>query len=277
MRPDEAQSEWQTPSTVDVSKPNVARVYDYYLGGARNFDVDRVFARKILASFPEARNFAIQNRAYQQRAVRYVSQLGVRQFLDLGSGIPTVGPTHEIARQVNPDARVVYVDIEPVAVEHSSMLLADDPNALVLQQDLRDIDAVVAAARGLLDFDQPVALMILAMLHFLTDDEDPGGVIHDYAKALGPGSYVIISHATAEGPVGDRVSEAAVRYAETTLPGHLRDRDQVAAMMAGFDLVDPAHGTGGPRIVWTPEWRPDTDDVPHPEESVAFAAVGRKR
>jgi SAM-dependent methyltransferase len=260
---------------VDVHTPNVARVYDYYLGGAHNFDADRDFANRIIEKFPEARTFALENRAFQRRAVRWVTGQGVTQFLDLGSGIPTVGPTHETARAVHPDARVVYVDIEPVAVAHSSLMLEGDDRAAIVQHDLRDVDGVLREAARTLDFDRPVAVMILAMLHFLSDEDDPAAIIGRYAAALAPGSYLIISHATVEGPVGDRVAEAAARYAETTLPGHMRDRTQVANLLAGLDLVDPDHGDGGPRIVWTPEWHPDSQ-VHAPEQSVAYAAVARK-
>lgn len=263
------------PVDVDVTKPNVARVYDYYLGGAHNFDADRDFAHRIMAKFPEARTFALENRAFQRRAVRWVAGQGVTQFLDLGSGIPTVGPTHETARSVRPDASVVYVDIEPVAVAHSSLMLEGDPRAAIVQRDLRDVPGVLREAARTLDFSRPVAVMILAMLHFLSDEDDPAAVIARYSAALAPGSYLVISHATVEGPVGDRVAEAAARYAETTLPGHMRDRTQVANMLAGLELVDPGYGDGGPRIVWTPEWHPDCE-VRHPEQSVAYAAVARK-
>lgn len=260
---------------VDVETPNVARVYDYYLGGGHNFDADRDFAQRIIEKFPEVRTFALENRAFQRRAVRWVAGQGVAQFLDLGSGVPTVGPTHETARMVQPDAGVVYVDIEPVAVAHSALMLEDDPRAAIVQHDLRDVDGVLKEAGQILDFTKPVAVMILAMLHFLSDEDDPGAIIARYVAALAPGSYLIISHATLEGPVGDRVAEAAATYAETTLPGHLRTRVQVLDMLSGLELVDPAHGDGGPRIVWTPEWRPDSE-VRSPEQAVAYAAVARK-
>ncbi|MGH3492056.1 MAG: SAM-dependent methyltransferase [Sciscionella sp.] len=260
-----------TPSSVETDIPNVARVYDYYLGGAYNFQADRDFATKILTNFPEARDFARHNRRYQNRAVRHVSEQGVRQFLDLGAGIPTVGPTHEIARQVNPDAKVAYVDIEALAVTQSRHLLAGDTSAEMIEADLRDVDGVLRAASALLDFDQPVAVMILAMLHFLSDEDDPSEVIARYGDALAPGSYMIISHATEEGPVGERVRAAASSYAETSLPGHLRNREQVAELMRPFELIEPG-------VVWTPQWRPESaEQAKNPENAVAYAAVGRKR
>ncbi len=258
---------------LDIDTPNVARVYDYYLGGACNLESDRRFASEILASFPEARDFALHNRRYQHRAVRYVSQLGVRQFLDLGSGIPTVGPTHEIARGINPDARVAYVDIESVAIQHSKLLLDGDEHAAILQADLREPETVLEAPeiRSVLDYSQPVAVMILAMLHFLSDTEDPAAIIARYLDALAPGSYLIVSHATTEGPVGDRVAAAAEQYAETTLPGHMRSREQFAAMLRPVEIIEPG-------IVWTPQWRPEApEQAVNPERSVAYAAVGVKR
>ena len=263
---------WKS-ADVDTQVPNVARVYDYYLGGCCNFATDREFAQDILQGFPEARDFAIANRRYQGRAVRYVSQQGIRQFLDLGAGIPTVNPTHEVARSINPDARVVYVDNEPIAVAHSELMLVGDEHATVVQADLRKPQQVLKmpAIRDMLDLSQPVAVMILAMLHFVPGDEDPAGIIAEYVDALAPGSYLIISHATAEGPIGERVAVAAEKYAATKLPGHLRTRDQVAELLRPVELVEPG-------IVWTAAWRPeDPEDAVDAEKSVAYAAVGRKR
>lgn len=263
--------------TVDVDTPNAARVYDYYLGGAQNFASDRRFADEVLSFFPEARDFARNNRAFQQRAVRHVATLGVDQFLDLGSGIPTVGPTHETARSIQPAARVLYVDIEPVAIAHTELLLAKqeltaEDGVGVLGADLRDPAAVLASpvARAVLDTNRPVAIMILGMLHFLSDEDNPARLIADYLAAFPSGSYLIASHATPDGPIGARVAEAADKYAETKLPGHVRTKDQFAAMLPpDLELVEPG-------ITWNASWRPDTE-VEHPERSVAYAAVGRVR
>lgn len=268
-----ANANW-VPTRVDVETPNAARVYDHYLGGAHNFPADRRFAEEILAFFPEARDFARNNRAFQHRAIRYVSEQGVDQFLDLGSGIPTVGPTHEVARTVNPQASVLYVDIEPVAVSHSELMLTSDnvEGAATMLADLRNPDAVLGApqTQELLDFSRPVAVMILAMLHFLSDAEDPAGIIAAYLKALPAGSYLIASHATEEGPIGRRVAAAAEKYAETKLRGHLRTREQFEQLLAPVELVAPG-------VVWTALWRPDSPEIPaNAERSVAYGAVGVK-
>lgn len=263
----------RTPEEVNAETPNVARVYDYYLGGCHNFAVDRAFAHDILRSFPEARDFAIANRRYQGRAVRHVSEQGVRQFLDLGAGIPTINPTHQVACSVNSNARVVYVDNEPIAAAHSEMMLTGENQAAVMQGDLRKPQQILTAdvTRQMLDFSQPIAVMMLAILHFVPDDEDPAAVIAEYIDALVPGSYLIISHATQEGPIGDRVAMAAQKYEATKLPGHLRTRDQIAELVSPVELIEPG-------IVWTASWRPeDPEDAVDAERSVAYAAVGYKR
>jgi SAM-dependent methyltransferase len=268
-------TDW-VPDEVDIATPNAARVYDYYLGGGHHFPADRTFAEEILAFFPEARDFARNNRAFQHRAIRYVSEQGVDQFLDLGAGIPTVGPTHEVAREVNPRASVMYVDIEPVAVSHSELMLsreASPAGAAVMLADLRDPEAVLTAPEttSVLDLSRPVCVMILAMLHFLSDEDDPARIIAAYLDAVPPGSYLIASHATPEGPIGRRVAAAADKYAETRLRGHLRTREQFRELLAPVELVEPG-------IVWTSQWRPDfaeTDE--QAERSVAYGAVGVKR
>lgn len=262
---------------VDVDTPNAARVYDYYLGGAQNFGSDRRFAEEVMSFFPEARDFARNNRSFQQRAVRHVAGLGVDQFLDLGSGIPTVGPTHETARSVRADARVLYVDIEPVAIAHTELLLAKqgltaEDGVGVLEGDLRDPAAILASplARTVLDTSRPVAVMIMGMLHFLADEDNPAALLAEYLAAFPAGSYLIASHATLDGPIGARVAQAADKYAETKLPGHVRTKAQFAAMLpARLELLEPG-------ITWNALWRPDTE-VEHPERSVAYAAVGRTR
>jgi hypothetical protein len=267
------------PPDVDLATPSVARVYDYYLGGAHNFEVDRAFAEKVLKGFPEARDFARHNRAFLQRAVRTaVTELGVRQFLDLGAGIPTAGPTHETARKVDPTARTLYVDNEPVAVSHTELILERDhvpaTEVAMLHADLRKVRDVLGSpqAQAVLDLDQPVAVMILGMLHFLSDDENPAALLATYLDALPAGSCLIASHATGDGPVGERVRRAADQYAETTLPAHVRPKAVFEAMVTPIvDVVDPG-------ITWTALWRPeDRVDPAAAPDCVAYAAVGVKR
>ena len=259
------------PAEFDPERPNAARVYDYYLGGAANLKADRDFGKKVLEILPEARDYALFNRAFLRRAVRYCAGRGVRQFLDIGAGIPTVGHTHEIAQQIDPDCRVVYVDNEALAVAHSELLLTNNPNAAAVHADLRQPDAVLNAreTRRLLDFDEPIAVLMVALMHFIPDADDPKSLLKRYQQALAPGSYLVMSHATDEG-LNVRVGTAAEMYRVTNKPACVRDRAQIAELFDGFELVEPG-------VVYTPEWRPDPEDnVAEPGRSAALGGVGRK-
>lgn len=254
---------------VDVEQPNIARVYDYLLRGAHNFEKDRELARKGLELLPNLADAARFNRAFLFRAVRFCMEQGIRQFLDLGSGIPTVGNVHEVAHDIQSDARVVYVDNEPIAVTHGEQLLRDVPNAETILADIRDPDAVLdhPRVRELIDFDEPVAVLMVAVLHSISDEDDPAGLVGRYREVMVPGSYLVLSHGTP-----DKSSESLRNYiqlyAETPNPVHQRSHERVSALLDGFDLVDPG-------LVWTPEWRPeDQGDVPaDPERGFCYAAV----
>ncbi|HEU5474156.1 MAG TPA: SAM-dependent methyltransferase [Actinophytocola sp.] len=260
------------PQNIDLDRPNAARIYDYFLGGACNFEHDREFADKFLEIMPEAETAARRNRAFLRRAVRFCVNKGIRQFLDLGSGIPTVGNVHEIAQGMDPACRVLYVDNEPVAVAHSELMLEDVPNAAILQADLCDADTVLnsVSARQLLDFDEPMALLIVSVLHFVPDASDPASAVARYLKVMAPGSYFVFSHGTTEGFEQDP-AEAANAYRRTTNPGVGRSREEILAFMSGLELLEPG-------LVWTPMWRPDSpEDVgENPERSLNLAAVARK-
>jgi SAM-dependent methyltransferase len=265
------QPDWAS-ERVDTSVPSLARAYDYALGGAHNFAVDRELFRAVEAAVPDIRLGARANRAFMHRAVRFMVDAGVRQFLDIGSGIPTVGNVHEIAQKLAPDARVVYVDIDPVAVEHSRLILAGNDRAAVIQEDLRRPRAILdhPDTRALLDLDQPVGLILAAILHVIPDQDDPHGIVALLRDALCPGSYLAISHATADSrPEEARAVERLTK--QTTTPGTMRGRAEVMRFFTGFDLVEPG-------LVWTPLWRPDSpDDVgDHPERLSTYAGVGRK-
>jgi SAM-dependent methyltransferase len=260
------------PEGIDIDTPSASRLYDYYLGGSHNFAADRVVAEQALAVMPEGPLLAQLNRAFLRRAVRFCVAAGIRQFLDIGSGIPTLGNVHEVAQQAAPDARVVYVDTDPVAVAHSRAILADNPNAAVIQEDLRHPDRIVehAETRRMLDLDRPTALLLVAVLHFIPDRDDPVGLIGRLRQALVPGSFLVLSHATYEGRPDDaqRITEL---YKSTANPLTMRDRPAVTKLFEGFDLVDPG-------VVWAPEWRPDSpDDLGEaPERSGIHVGVGRK-
>lgn len=268
--PNKPPPDWAQTS-VDIEKPNAARVYDYLLGGACNFEPDRVFAEQLLTTIPEAEGAARQNRAFLRRAVLFCLEQGVRQFLDIGSGIPTIGNVHEIAQRAAPDCQVVYVDNEPIAVTHSSLLLEGNDTADIVEADLLDVDAVLGSAsvRRLLDFDQPIAVLMAAVLHFVPDSANPGQAIARYIDAMASGSYLVLSHAAR---VETQRSQDGWRmYDKSTTPGNGRTRDEVAAFLTGMELAEPG-------VVWAPLWRPDPhmDPPRHPELSMVYATVARK-
>jgi hypothetical protein len=266
------QPDW-SPKGVDMSTPSMARAYDYALGGSHSFAVDREFFRAFEAALPEARLVARANRGFLHRAVRFMIEAGVRQFLDLGSGIPTVGNVHEIAQRLAPEARVVYVDIDPVAVAHSQLILAGNDRAAAIQEDLRRPEAILGhpATRALLDFNEPVGLILAAILHAIPDQDDPDGIMMRLRDALCPGSYVAISHSTADTNTEEARAVEQVT-GQTATPVTLRRRDEVARFFTGFDLVEPG-------LVWVSQWRPySPEDVgDHPERLITYAGVGRRR
>jgi SAM-dependent methyltransferase len=250
-------------------------VYDYWLGGHHNFAPDRALAEQILQIMPGVRDAARQNRSFLRRAALHMVHQGVRQFLDIGSGIPTVGNLHEIVQAKAPDARVVYVDRDPVAVAHSELILADNPNTAVLQADLRDVGAIFGAdaTRELIDFDQPVGLFMLLVLHFVPDEWDPAAIVGEYRDRLVPGSFLALSHASAEAkPEG--MDEAVQTYNVKSSQNQAfpRTHEQVLTFFGGFDLLQPG-------LVGCPSWRPDGegDFVANPEiNELPFAGVAVK-
>jgi hypothetical protein len=248
-----------------------ARVYDYFLGGSHNFAVDRQAARRLLAVLPDHWRAVRENRAFLRRAVTLLLDAGVRQFLDIGSGMPTVGSVHEIARRHDPAARVVYVDVDPVVVEQARALLAGDPGATAIQANLRDPGAILRhpETRRLIDFRRPVGLLLVAVLHFLPDEDDPAGIVARLRDAVAPGSYLVVSHGTTEGC--PRPDPALGEFAaELGGPLTSRGRDQIRQLFAGFELLEPG-------VVWLPQWRPETpfDVGARPERTNMLAAVGQ--
>jgi hypothetical protein len=259
------------PEGVDLSRPSAARMYDYYLGGAHNFGVDRELATKMLALFPDGQMLAQKNRMFLHRTVRFMLDEGVRQFLDIGSGIPTAGNVHEIAQQTAPESRIVYVDHDPVAVAHSELLLQDNPRAGVIQADLRRPEEILGAPvlRELLDLSRPVGVLMAAVLHFVAPEEKPELLIGRLREQLAPGSYLMISHGTGTGRPAP-FAEAAELY-RTAAPITFRDHDKIRALFDGWDIVEPG-------IVWLPEWRPAWPDEvgDDPASSLMAGGVGRR-
>jgi SAM-dependent methyltransferase len=257
-------------ASIDVSKPSVARMYDYCLGGKDNFQVDRDAVDSSPVPLAEIRQLAQENRAFLRRAVRYLSGQGIRQFLDIGSGLPTVGNVHEIAQEINPDARVVYVDNDPVVLAHGRALLATNGNTGVASADMRRPDDVLEHPEtvGLIDFGEPVGVLMIAMVHFLTIEERPK-VMNRLREALAPGSYLAATHATGDGKSPEVVAQVEAIYSATPTPIYFRDETEVARFFDGFDLVDPG-------LVTLDRWRPDPHD-PAPEATGwTYGAVGRK-
>jgi hypothetical protein len=263
------------PAGIDINRPSIARVYDCSLGGFHNFTSDRQLVEQMREMMPEALLMARANRAFLTRAVRYCLQAGVRQFLDIGSGIPTSGNVHEVARRLDPLSRVVYVDSDPVAVAHSQAILGDDDKAAMIQADLREPKLILEdpAVHRLLDFNQPLALMMVAVLHFIPDEEDPRGLIDQFAGRLADGSYFIMSHGTNDGPPRAQMNQVTNLYRKAVADATMRSRDEVLALFGGFDLVPPG-------VTWPDQWvQPGEDDPPTRTEPLCgyYAGVGRKR
>ena len=241
-----------TLSQIDTTTPHPARIYDALLGGKDNYAADRQAVRQLLQAAPEARDSARANRAFLQRAVRFLAgEAGIRQIIDIGTGIPAAGNVHEVAGQVAPGTRVAYVDNDPIVHVHANALLTGGGTTSIVLADLRAPEAILAhpKVRALIDFSQPVALLLVAILHFITGEENPDRILAVFRDALPAGSYLALSHATADfRPVA--AQHAAAVYDQATSPVTLRTRAQVAAFFDGWDLVEPG-------LVQVPRWRPD--------------------
>jgi SAM-dependent methyltransferase len=264
-----------------------ARIYDYILGGIHNFPADQEAARELIAQFPFVPAASQANRAFLGRAVRQLAAVGVRQFLDVGSGIPTVGNVHEIAQRAAPDARVAYVDMDPVAVAESLEILEGNDRAIAVRADLRSPESILdhPAVRRHLDFDQPIGLLLVAVLHFVPDPAQAYEAVGQLVGALAPGSHLVVSHAAAEAYLPetdlatitastDQLKAAERIYTKkTTTPGMLRTRAETERFFTGLDVLDPG-------VVWLQEWRPDPDGstalADDPRSNGSWAGVGRR-
>jgi S-adenosyl methyltransferase len=255
----------------DTSVAHIARVYNYWLGGTDNYAADRAAGDRTIAEFPGIVTSARANRAFLRRAVRFlVTEAGVRQFLDLGTGIPTSDNTHQVAQSLAPSSRIVYVDNDPVVLAHARALLAGaaDGETGYLDADLREPGPILARAAQTLDFSRPVAIMLLAVLHLLGDDDEPYRVVADLLAAVPSGSYLALSHPTSDVQPG-RVTAMVARLNELVAEKvTTRDRDQVARFFAGLELVEPG-------LVNVSEWRPD-DASPAEGPAAVWAGVARK-
>jgi hypothetical protein len=247
-------------SEIDTTTPHPARMYDALLGGKDNYAADRRAVRQLLRAAPEARDSARANRAFLQRAVRYLAgEAGIRQIIDVGTGIPAAGNVHEVAAQIAPGTRVAYVDNDPIVHVHANALLTGSGTTSIVLADLRDPGAILAhpKVRALIDFSRPVGLLLVAIVHFITATEDPARIVAAFREALPAGSYLVLSHATADFRQ-DAARTAASVYDQATSTVTLRTHAQVAAFFDGWDLVEPG-------LVQVPLWRPD-GKPPRPQD-----------
>ena len=269
----------QVPVGVDTTRPSSARLYDYYLGGTANFPVDREAGDRLREAMPDLYDCAWANRGFHQRAARWMaSEHGISQFIDIGSGLPTQGNTHQSVRQEMPGARVVYVDRDPMVPALSGRLLAGVELVSVVTADLRDPDAVLShpGLRGLIDFSQPVGLLMTAVLNFVADGSDPWGLVKRYTGALAPGSYVAISHVTADNLPPRAVQAMYDTYQAADEQIYLRPRDEVEQFFDGLELTAPYQGAD-PQVTYVGVWGAVDVEAADTEGSrVLYCGVARR-
>ena len=249
---------------------SVARIYDYWLGGHDNFAADRAAALKVSEAAPEAQLMAVENRRFLRRAVRYLAaDAGITQFLDIGTGLPTQGNVHQVAQDISPAARVVYVDNDPMVLAHSRALKTGG-DTMVIEADLRNPRAILdhPGTRKLIDFGQPLAVLLVAVLHFISDDDDPGAIAAAIRDALPPGSYLVLSHVSGD-IRRESAASAAVHYKKVTADATLRGREEILRFFAGLELIEPG-------VVQVPYWRPDEPEPADAGKVWILGGVGRK-
>jgi S-adenosyl methyltransferase len=263
-------SDTTTPLGIDTTVPTTARMYDFWLGGHDNFAADRTAALAVSEAAPEAPLLARENRKFLRRVVRYLAaEAGIVQFLDIGTGLPTQGNVHQVAQAVNPDARVVYVDNDPMVLAHSRALKTGG-NTVVIEADLRQPQVILdhPGTRALIDFTRPLAVLLVAVLHFVGDDDRPHSTVRTICDALPPGSYLVLSHVT-----GDIRPEVAAKseteYKKVTPGATLRTQEEILRFFSGLDLLDPG-------LVQVPRWRPDEPEPPGADKIWVLGGVGRK-
>jgi S-adenosyl methyltransferase len=260
---------------VDTRQAHPARMYDYFLGGRDNYEVDREAAERIITVLPDIVTGARANRAFLQRAVRtLVAEHGIRQIIDVGTGIPTSPNTHQVAQAIAPQTRVVYVDNDPIVRAHAEALLTEAGHTAFVLGDVREPESFLEQQQvaGLIDFGQPVALLLVALMHFVPDEQDPAGVVHRLRDALPDGSYLVLTHATMDRATSEvlaPIEELIDVYAQSSAAVTLRRRSRVLEFFDGFDLLEPGLSTVG-------EWRLGPED-PEPRWLGIYCGVARKR
>jgi S-adenosyl methyltransferase len=260
------------PWYLDASVPNVARVYDFLLGGKDNYAVDREAGKELVRLVPDALTACYNNRQFLKRVVRFLAgEAGIRQFIDIGPGLPTRGSVHEVAQDIRADARILYVDYDPVVVSHARALLAHDPTAVAINRDLREPGQILThpALHALMDSSEPVAVLLVAVLHFLRDDDKPYEVVEEIKAAVPAGSYLVVSHVTADDIAADVAQDVNELYERTTAPGAARTRSEIARFFEGLEMVEPG-------LVNVSEWRSEVK-LPGSERIIFYAGAARKR
>ncbi|MGF7239021.1 MAG: SAM-dependent methyltransferase [Frankia sp.] len=261
----------EQPIDVHSDRPTPARMYDYFLGGKDNFKVDREAASKVDAALGRTMTFDIvwENRRFLQRATRWLASCGIDQFIDIGAGLPTQGNVHEIAQGINPDARVVYVDNDPIVLAHGRALLATNQTTTVITADARSPREILTHGdtQALIDFSRPVAVLFIALFHFIVDAENPEQILASVLDGLAPGSYLALSHLTTDGPPSEGIARTEAAYQNATSPIIFRPRSTIESYFSGLDVVEPG-------IVRPWQWRPGDDDSP--QTDWLFAGVARK-
>lgn len=262
--------EWAPPD-VDISKPSAARVWDYFLDGAHNFVVDRQVAAEAIRFKPDLPELARAVRVFLRRSVRVMAQAGIEQFIDVGAGLPTVGNVHEVAANVNPRARVVYIDRDPVAVAHARAILTGNDQVAAVAGDVREPAAFLDAPEvsRLIDFDRPVGLLLCAVLHFIGDDADPASCVATLTDRLVPGSYLMIQHATHDAQPANTIQMLEYWNSQSPEPMTWRTHAEIAAFFHGFTLIEPG-------LVELTGWLNDEPSGADPARFASYAGIGRK-
>lgn len=260
------------PRGVDPHTPSTARMYDYYLGGKHHYPADRDAAEKVLAAIPDVATAARENRKFLQRAVRVMAEAGIRQFVDLGAGLPTRQNVHQVAQGVDSGATTVYVDHDPVALAHARALLATDDQTTAVDADLRRPGEVLThpTVAEFIDFNEPVGLLLVAILHFTTDDEGPADVVAGYRERLAPGSHLAISHASNDDVPADAAARGSQVYDQATSTITLRTSDEIRGLFAGVEVLEPG-------IVRVDQWRPHLADADGTTPAPMVGGLGRTR
>ena len=269
---DDAGEDGRPRPKIDTTVPHSARIWNYWLGGKDNYPVDRQAGEQTIAVLPEIVDIARASRHFLVRVVRYLAaDAGIRQFLDVGTGLPTVNNTHEVAQSVAPESRVVYVDNDPLVLVHARALLTSSPEGATdyIEADARDVGTILKGAAATLDFTQPIAVTMLGILPFITDDDEAKSLVTRLLAAVPAGSYLAITHSTSEA-TGERVIEAVRQWNQVApTPYTLRNPQQIAAFFEGLELIEPG-------IVSCPQWRPEPQDIGSAHKMDEFCGLGRK-